>query len=153
MSEIFNTPFEISLRVLLTLETGKDERKTATRIAAADFITVYGEDFGISEANLHGDNAFRFSEFSLRCQRVELALKELVLDGMVDAFATDDGFEYAISGRGLDYCGAFDNLYAGDYRADAEETQKLISGMTDRGIVGMIHRYSMSALQRSEGDV
>jgi len=46
MNSVFNTPFEISLRTLLTLEVAGEQWKTADMIAAADFITVYSKVFG-----------------------------------------------------------------------------------------------------------
>jgi hypothetical protein len=150
MIDVFNTPFEISLRVLLTLEAGDGGRETAMKIAALDFITVYGEDFGIAEANLHGENSYRFSEFTLRRKRVEDALKELVLDGMIAAYSDgDDGFTYAMSDRGSNYCDKFNNAYTDGYRIDASKARMLFANMTDRKIMGLIHKYSMSSLQRS----
>ena len=56
MTNVFNTTFELSLRVLLTLDSSNNSPRTVDIITALDFITVYGKDFGISDENLHGDN-------------------------------------------------------------------------------------------------
>jgi hypothetical protein len=152
MSKLFNTPYEISIRVLLALETA-GSAETVDKITVADFITVYGEDFGISDTNLHGDNPFRFSEFSLRRQRVETALKDLVLDGMVEAFPTKKGFKYAISSRGRNYCGNFNNVYTDEYRRDAKGAHEIIANMSGREAVNLIHEYSILSLQRGVVDV
>jgi hypothetical protein len=89
MNDIFNTPFEISLRVLLMLETGLNQ--TADMIAAADFITVYGKDFEISDNDLHGDSAFKYSEFPLRRDLVKKAVKQLVLTGLINVSSSQRG--------------------------------------------------------------
>lgn len=78
MNNVFNTTFEVSLRVLLTLEVSED-KLSADMIAVSDFITVYGRDFGISSENLHGDNSYRFGEFGIRRELVKEAVKSLVL--------------------------------------------------------------------------
>ena len=78
MNNIFNTSFEISLRVLLTLESAPLQWWTADLIAASDFITVYSGDFDIASENLHGVNSFKYSEFALRREMVKEALKALV---------------------------------------------------------------------------
>lgn len=82
MTELFNTPFETSLRVLLLLETEARTDFSINMIACVDFAALYGKSFDISEMNLHGDNLFKFSEFATR--------KELTRDGM--AFLVRRGF-------------------------------------------------------------
>lgn len=47
MTELFNTPFETSLRVLLTLRVF-GEAMTLDKIAAADFMTIYARDFSLA---------------------------------------------------------------------------------------------------------
>lgn len=63
MSKLYNTPFEASLRILLILETSRNQSFSADMLAAIDFISIYGREFGISDENLHGDNNYKFSEF------------------------------------------------------------------------------------------
>ena len=88
MTELFNTPFETSLRVLLLLETEARTDFSINMIACVDFAALYGKSFDISEMNLHGDNLFKFSEFATR--------KELTRDGM--AFLVRRGQD-ALGGR------------------------------------------------------
>lgn len=57
MNELFNSPFELSLRVLIILNTAQ-LRLTIDKIVAYDFISTYSSDFGISESNLHGNNSY-----------------------------------------------------------------------------------------------
>jgi hypothetical protein len=64
MDKVFDTVFETSLRVLLTLDATTGNAYTIDRIAVADFLTVYNHEFGLSNSNLHGENVFRFSEYT-----------------------------------------------------------------------------------------
>lgn len=90
MNNVFNTPFEVSLRILFTLDIAS-RKMSVDLIAVSDFITVYGRDFGISDDNLHGDNSYRFGEFGVRRELVKEALKSLVLDALITAESTKEG--------------------------------------------------------------
>ena len=54
MNSIFNSPFELSLRILILMKT-RNSRVTVDWLSCLDFVTTYGKDFGVSEFNLHGD--------------------------------------------------------------------------------------------------
>lgn len=148
MENVFNTTFEISLRVLLTLSVDETQTKTSDMIAAADFITVYGQAFGLADENLNGDNAFNFSEFASRRELVQKALRVLVLDGLVIVSKKHDGFRYGISKNGKVYCVRFNNDYADEYFATARAVSELIGSKSEREILAMINRRSTMSLQR-----
>ena len=82
MNNIFNTSFEVSLRILIIVNTVQT-RLSIDRITDLDFIAIYGKDFGVSEYNLHGDNDYRFSEYTSKREIVSQAIKELVLRGYI----------------------------------------------------------------------
>ena len=103
VNNIFNTSFEISLRVLLTLESSPLQWWTADLIAASDFITVYSVDCIIATENLHGVNSFKYSEFALRREMVKEALKALVARNLADVKLDRDGFVYTLSKCTDDY--------------------------------------------------
>lgn len=146
MNSVFNTPFELSLRVLLMLETGGEQWETADMIAAADFITVYGKDFGISDENLHGDNTYKYSEFALRRELVKKAIKQLVLNDLISVSSTKKGFSYSINQKGLAYSKNFTSDYADAYRRMATQTRIYIADKTERETLELINRCSLSSL-------
>ena len=51
-NKLFNTPFELSLHVVLLLDM-VDGGITLDRIAAYDFIAIYCEDFGFANKSLN----------------------------------------------------------------------------------------------------
>ena len=48
MNSIFNSPFELSLRILILMKT-RNSRVTVEWLSCLDFVTTYGKDFGVSE--------------------------------------------------------------------------------------------------------
>jgi len=154
MNNLLNTPFEISLRSLIMLGAADAQWKTADMIVAADFITVYSRDFGISDVNLHGDNDYKFSEFALRRELMKKAVKLLVVNGLINVSSTDNGFFYSINQKGMAYCTKFTNDYAITYRRLAKQVLTCyITNKSEREILKIINRYSLSSLQRREVNV
>lgn len=143
---VFNTPFEISLRVLLTLFVDDAQTKTVDMVVAADFMTIYGRDFGIAEENLNGDNAFNFSEFAARRELVQKALRLLVLDGLVFVSKRLDGFGYGISTKGKTCCARFNSDYSDEYFATARAVDELISSKSEKEVFALINRRSSMSL-------
>jgi hypothetical protein len=134
---------------MLALETA-EAPMTADMIAAADFITVYGRDFDLSNENLHGENNYRFSEFALRREIVKEALKKLVLDGFIGVGETKSGFGYYINERGREYSSKLEGGYADEYRGLAIKVREYLAGKTERKIMAQINRLSISALPGGE---
>lgn len=149
MNNVFNTPFEVSLRILFTLEVA-DDKMSADLIAVSDFITIYGRDFGISGKNLHGDNSYRFGEFGVRRELVKEAIKSLVLDALINAESTKDGFVYSIHQRSMDYTAKFENEYAQRYRELSAKVKDYLTGLSERESLRRINERSIASLQRRD---
>lgn len=138
MNNVFNTPHEMSLRILLLLDESTLYPLDQERIVAFDFIASYGVDFDVSEYNLHGDNINRFSELSSRKELVGLAIKELVLKGLISVDTTD-GFRYSITDEGSVYIGNIYNSYAELYRSNVLKAIQLYGNMSSIDITSMIN--------------
>lgn len=143
MIEVFNTSFELSLRVLLILKIAK-KKMSAERITALDFISIYGKDFGVSDYNLHGDNNYRFSEYASKRQIVKRALKELVLKGYVQPSCNKSGFSYSISNEGMLFCGKLNDEYADKFSSVVENAINKYSDYSDRKIIYCINDYAVA---------
>lgn len=114
MESTYNSVFEIELRILLLLEHSKQDFLSSDMIAALDFITVYGKEFGVSNENLHGDNRFKFSELPSRREKVFQALRELVKKNMVD-IDLSKGFKFQINSNGYQFIEKLEGNYAIEY--------------------------------------
>lgn len=118
---IYNSIFEIELRILLLLEHSKQDFLSSDMIAALDFITVYGKEFGVSKINLHGDNRFKFSELPSRREKVYQSIKELVKKNMID-IDISKGFKFQINENGYNFIEKLESNYAIEYSEIAEVT-------------------------------
>ena len=148
MKKLFNSTFEVSLRLMLLLSIIGDVPMTVDRIAAYDVMTIYSRDVGLSDEVLHGDNEFGLSEFASRRNKAQKALRELVLNGSVKAVISDKGFSYQITPAGK---GVTDNMvtqYATDYKRLAKITAARYRSMSDEDIMTVINTTSEEALRR-----
>lgn len=143
MTDIFNTPFEVSLRILIALDVAQI-RLSIDRISALDFISIYGRDFGVSEYNLQGDNDYRFSEYASKREIISQAVKYLVLMGYVLPHCNKSGFTYSISKSGTLLCQSLNDEYAEDYTAIAKKTNNMFSSYSDRKLIYAINDYAIS---------
>lgn len=148
MAKLFNSSFELSLRVLLLLSKSGDTGMTIDRISAYDFITIYSRHFGLSTTSLHGDNDFGFSELASRRKLVQDALKSLVLDGMISVLRKDNGFHYCINAKGKTLCENLTTEYATTYRFLAEKVMQKYDSISEVAVLNLISKESTKALRR-----
>lgn len=150
MDRLFNSTFENSLRLFILLNEF-DMPQTLDMPYAVDFMTLYSQTFGLSEQNLNGDNDYKFSEFASQRELVRDALKELVLNGTAEAVSYKDGLSYIITPEGEEYCELLDSDYANEYRENARNVIKVVSGKNERTLIASI--YKMSGQSFREGAV
>ena len=148
MRSVFNTPFEISLRVLLILCVNETSPITLDMITAIDFLAVYARSFGLADENLHGDSVFSFSEFATRRELVQEALRALVLDGLVHVLKQGNGFHYSICSEGRMFCESLTTDYAFEYRDMARTAFVYVTGKTERDVMTFINQCSTMSLGR-----
>jgi hypothetical protein len=144
---IFNTPFEMSLHVVLLLAV-IHEKATLDRIAEYDFITVRAGEFGLDDRSLNGDSIFAFGELAAKRELVREALKGLVMDGVVDATDGNEGITYSLtdSGRGLDE--GLVSEYASRYRTVMKKVNRRYRNKSDVELAGIINRQSTKISKR-----
>ena len=132
MIDIWNSTFEISLRALLLLAHGDRTPKTVDMLVLLDTIAIYGNDFGISDENLHGDIDFALDEFDTRRELMKTAIKDSVLRGMVMPIKDTGVFRYRISKDGSYYCRKLSSDYAIEYRQMATAVKRLVESQSER---------------------
>lgn len=148
MNEIFNSSFETGLRVLLVLSSIQPKSATIDRIAAYDFITIYGRDFGVSHSNLHGDSNFNFSELASKRASCNEGIKEFVLDGFISINHTEEGFTYFLNEKGKQYVESLSSDYANQYLKIVKEVHKKFAETSDEEIVKLINKKAIKELRR-----
>lgn len=149
MMSVYNSISEIKLRILLLLEVSTQEYLSSDMIAALDFITVYGKEFGVSDKNLHGDNRYKFSELPSRREIVSKAIKSLVVDGMLD-ISLKNGFEYQINNKGFKFIDSFETEYSDEYSKNASLACEKYGDMEESKLFKMIQSKSVVPIIREE---
>ena len=142
MNKLFNTTFEISLRVMLVLNASL-EQLSIGKITAFDFIANYGIDFSVSESNLHGNNRMRFSEYATRREIVGQAIKSLVLLGYVAPRYGKDGFSYSLTYEGKLFCQELNDEYATKY---STVMNKVLSQYANNSEVELVNKINHRAI-------
>lgn len=144
--KIFNSDFEMELRILLLLSQTK-RALSREEIVNYDFITIYSADFGIGEENLHGDNKYKYGEFASRQELCWIAIKQLVLDGFVTVI-TKDGFTYKISAAGLDYTKTMESAYSIEYREIARNVFQKYTNYSEKEMCLEIDKKAIESARR-----
>ena len=146
-NRLFNTPFELSLHVVLLLDVA-NAGITLDRIAAYDFMAIYCEDFGVADRSLNGENGFAFSELSARRSLTKTAIKDLVVDGLVIATDDETGILYSISESGRNMSKSFQSEYARRYKELMRLVVEKCGNYSDVQLLNEISRQSTKSLRR-----
>lgn len=139
MTKLFNTPFEVSMRILLALLIAPKKQMSLDMITAIDFLTIYSSDFDISDYNLHGENIFSFSEFTSKRKVISESIKELVLKDLVTVIQSEQGFQYKLNNRGKNLCDTFTSDYASEYIGFAQEVWDFVNEKSEVEIINYIN--------------
>lgn len=146
MTKLFNTPFEMELRLSLLLSVDSSKPYTVERMVALDFISCYAADFSLPFANLHGDNDFKYGEISSRRVLVHEAVKDMVTKGLVTV-EVNRGYIFTISAKGQEYAEKMQSAYAKTYCEIAKATVTKYGNDTDEEILEIIQERSIHALR------
>lgn len=140
-SKLFNTPFENMLRILLLANT-VNKPMNVDRLAALDFICIFGKKCRVLDKNLHGDNEFGFSEFTTKRERITEAIKIAVKNNLLKMEMSVDGFTYSINDRGREIVDGVQSPYARSYVAGAKIVNDRFSGRSDEEVLQYISDLS-----------
>jgi hypothetical protein len=150
-SSVFNTAFEVGLRVDILLdESGRD--LDALTIQLADFVATYGKEFNISGFSAQGDNPYMYCEFESREALVVDALKRLVLDGYLLPSATRDGIVYRTTLAGHRFARSLDSDYADEYRDAAGPALELVNRRGTKAMLAALRARSEGATRKEDPD-
>ena len=145
-NKLYNSPFEMSLRISLLLAAVPGENLSVDRIIGLDFISCYASDFGLPFPNLHGDNGYRYGEIVGRRILVQEAVKVLVTQGLVEV-TVDRGYLFSISPTGKKYAKSLKTNYAKEYSKIARTATKKFEDNTDSGLLATIQNLAIKTLR------
>lgn len=145
-SEVFNSTFENMLRILLLLDV-VGEPINVDRVAALDFICIFGKKFEVLDKNLHGDNDFGFAEFAHKREKVVDATKLAVKNDYVSVIQDKQGFRYIISNRGKSIVENVQSPYSRAYMLGAKIVHRRFSNYTDDALLKFISGKSKESME------
>lgn len=148
---VFNTVFEVGLRVVILLdESGRDLDELAIQLA--DFIATYGKEFKISESSAQGDNPYMYCEYESREVLVRDALKGLVLDGYLLPSATANGIVYRTTLAGHRFARSLESEYADEYRDAAGPALELVNSKGTKAVLAILRARNASTTHEEDLD-
>lgn len=145
-AKLFNSTFEMELRILLLLLESNGVQYTVDRIVSLDFITCYSADFSLPYGNLHGENSYKFGEMSNRRMLTQNAVKQLVTKGFI-VVSIDKGYYFSISERGKAYARKLKSAYAKEYKMIVKAVIRKYRKDSDEDILAEIQSYSIMSLK------
>lgn len=148
-SDLFNSTFEMELRISTLLCVGSNVLFSVERILSLDFIACYARDFELADTNLHGNNSFMFGELSSRRTLISEAIKPLVRRGFVEV-KIDRGYLYQISEIGKNYILSLESEYAHEYRQTAELVIKELGNYSDDELMRIIQFKAGTKMKEAE---
>ena len=125
------------MRVLLLTDT-LTIPVNVDRLAALDFMCIYGKKCKVLDKNLHGDNEFGFAEFTNKREKIAEAVKLSVRNDYVNVEHTDQGFLYSINDRGRAVVKNIQSPYAKAYVIGAKIVCRKFSSYSDEGVLKYI---------------
>lgn len=144
---VFNSTFEMELRVLLLMSAAKKKAYSIERIVSLDFIVCYAGYFQLPYLNPQGDNQYMFSELASRRERLQEAVKGLVIQGLLNV-EMDNGYAFSITDAGSKYIRKLKSEYALQYKAIATDAIKRFKDYSD---LQLDHMINDSAVKSARG--
>lgn len=142
---IFNSTFEMELRVLLLMSAAKKKAFSVDRIISLDFIVCYAGNFQLPYLNLQGDNQYMFSELASRRDRIQKAVKVLVVRGLLDV-GLDNGYVFSITNTGGKFIKNLKSEYAVQYKTIAADAIKQFKDYSDLQLDHMINSSAVKSV-------
>ncbi|MGP1439568.1 MAG: ABC-three component system middle component 2 [Treponema sp.] len=138
-NQVFNTEFEISLRVLCIL-ANINEALSFEKILCFDFISTYAKEFGLEEHNIQGDSNYKLSEFTARRTLITKAIQKLVLDRYVVPIITTDDLYYKVTEKGLNFNIKMNDSYFDQLKKLTLKVFKIYGSKSDEEIYREINK-------------
>lgn len=143
---VFNSTFEMELRILLLMSAAKKKAFSIDRIVSLDFIVCYAGYFQLPYLNPQGDNQYMFSELASRHKRIQEAVKVLVVQGLLDV-GLENGYVFSITDTGSKYIKKLQSEYAVQYKTIATDVIKRFKDYSDLQLERMINDSAVKSVR------
>lgn len=139
MMKLFNSRFELALRVMLILKNSK--KITKTKILALDLMSTYGKACKIANENLHGNNQFDISEIAIRKKLIDKAIAYLRLYELAEElYDSNLGYTYRLTNNGRKIIDQVNDDYAERYQGTLRKAIDLIGKRDDEQLFSILSK-------------
>ncbi|MCC8485512.1 hypothetical protein LN454_06835 [Xanthomonas campestris] len=108
--DLFNTPFELGLRMVYLLFSLRPFGADLQKLVLLDYAIIYSKDVG-GPASLHTPVPHRNSELFSRRERIEQGLYLMSTRGLVDVQLDDNGLTYIAGPASFTMVGSLSSSY------------------------------------------
>jgi hypothetical protein len=108
--ELFNTPFELGLRMVYLLFALRPGGADLQKLVLLDYAIVYSQDVG-GPTSLHTPVPYRNGELFSRRERIEQGLYVMSTRGLVDVEIDDRGLTYVAGASSFTMVGSLSSKY------------------------------------------
>lgn len=145
-TKLFNSRFELALRILLIL--GQSEPTSLDKLLAFDFVTTYACSFNLEKENLHGDNAFNYSEIASRREMMNKGIGLLRIYNLLDINYNDhNGYEYCLTNLGRSVERQLNDRFTIEYRRILRRVIGRYSQFSSKRLMKLIDLNLMKELE------
>lgn len=139
MMRLFNSRFELALRVMLILKNS--EKITKSKILALDLMSTYGKACKIANENLHGNNQFDISEIAIRKKLIDKAIAYLRLYELAEElYDSNLGYTYRLTNNGRKIIDQVNDDYAERYQGTLRKAIDLIGKRDDEQLFSILSK-------------
>ena len=122
------------------------------QLLAFDFITTYASSFHLSKDNLHGDNAFNYSEIASRRVMMNKGISFLRMYKLLGInYSDQNGYEYYLTALGRSIEEQLDDQYAIEYRKFLSNVIEKYSQFSSKKLMKLIDSNLMKELEQADG--
>lgn len=146
MNSIFNSPAEVSMRILIILSISNKSKDIDT-LTAIDFISTYSKDFKINDYNLHGDNNYNFSGFASRRVLIQKSLSLLLKKHYVKVIDSKNGIEYIIIEKQKKVCEKLNSTYSKKYKEIVKEVLYKLKNKSSKRIINELNYHITNSIK------
>lgn len=137
--KLFNSRFELALRVMLILKNSK--KITKSKILALDLMSTYGKACKIANENLHGNNQFDISEIAIRKKLIDKAIAYLRLYELAEElYDSNLGYTYRLTNNGRKIIDQVNDDYAERYQGTLRKAIDLIGKRDDEQLFSILSK-------------
>lgn len=108
--ELFNTPFELGLRMVYLLFALRPGGADLQKLVLLDYAIIYSQDVG-GPSSLHTPVPYRNAELFSRRERIEQGLYLMSTRGLVDVVLDDRGMTYVAGESSFSMVGSLSSKY------------------------------------------